>query len=1377
MVFYKQFLILFICCLLTSNIVAQNQYNFEHITIKNGLSQSVVSTIAQDELGFLWIGTLGGLNRYDGKTIKKYIADPNSEYGLTNGYITSICIDSINHFIWVGTRKGLNRIDPLTHKIKKYYQVSSSDSLISNYINVLALTSSFDLLIGTNNGLQKYNLESEEFEIISGSGVGDFFVGTEVTTIHTCKNGDFWCGTEKGLVNLNSSLEIIQVLNLKINKITSVYMDTKSFLWIGTEQGLVKYNSTEKESVSYLNSNENNSLSNNFIRAIQEGPDGNMWFATEFGLNKYNEGSDSFETLFSDLEKDSKSLISNYIRSLFIDQHGDFWIGTVGGLNKMNQSQKNFQNFQLKLNSKKTDLISDSKIPVWGIVEDNGAFWVSTMGKGVLKYSDSSFDPSSCVQMKTVHGLNGIELQSVFFVNKIDQNKLLLGTERGLLLIDRDWNLLYRYYTGDDPEVATTDDMFLCNVIDPWGNIWGGTLFGLNKINLEKISCENFFMSNSVTASLSSNLISSLMISSDSILWVGTNNGVYSAKLTESTSAENIVLKHFSTETSGKYKLSSNSISSFFEDEEGSIWFATNKGLNIFNKELDSIIQYTEKDGLINDVIYSIVEDEDDNLWLSTNYGISCFNPKTKTFKGFNDSDGIDNLEFNSGANFKDKKGYIYFGGLNGITKFHPKNIHIDTLTPKVVITNIELFQEALLPEKEYNGKVLLKKSIEYTDGIILNYKQNFISFRFAALHYRNSQKNEFKCRLIGFQDEWLDMGNADFINYPNLRPGKFTFEVKASNCDGVWSNIPAKFNIIIKPPYWKTYWFIGIVIILVLIIVILYIKLRELNLRQEKESLEFEVRQRTNEIEEAKEELKQANAFVESIISNAKDGIAVSNWEGYFKLVNEAFCEMLQYTEAELLEMNFKDLTPDIWKEVDKNATESLQTIGYVYVEKEYYRKDGSILPIGITAAIIKDDAMDRGIISIIRDNTERTNNIKEIEKYQNHLEELVHKRTIDLQEAKEHAELSDQLKTSFLANMSHEVRTPLNSIVGFAQLINVKNMDDSQKEMFTNLILKNSESLLLLIEDIIDLSRIETGEIVMQQKAVDVNRMIQLIYSRYSNVSAVIEKNIAINLIVPDEVKDIKIESDQHRIEQVISNLLDNAIKFTDKGQVDFGFKINGKEIEFFVEDTGIGISHDKLSYIFNRFTKIENDSKKVFRGTGIGLSLSKKIVELLGGEIFVETILNKGSRFYFKLPLKILREEKIFSNYIKMNQMKYSDKTILIAEDEKNNYLFLEAVLKGLGTKILWAKNGEEAITYVKEHDEIDLILMDIKMPILNGIEATMQIKEFKPELPVVAQTAYAMVNDKENILNAGCDDYITKPIDLELLYELLDKYLAS
>lgn len=419
---------------------------------------------------------------------------------------------------------------------------------------------------------------------------------------------------------------------------------------------------------------------------------------------------------------------------------------------------------------------------------------------------------------------------------------------------------------------------------------------------------------------------------------------------------------------------------------------------------------------------------------------------------------------------------------------------------------------------------------------------------------------------------------------------------------------------------------------------------------------------------------------------------------------------------------------------------------------------------------AVIFSDVTDRLMTeNLLRERDKKLQ--EQNEQYQALNEELT-RLYRDLFKAKEKAEESDKLKSAFLANMSHEIRTPMNGIIGFAGLLARDDLDEIKKAKYLEIIQKNSAQLLNIINDLVDISKIEAGQIELKPVSVELDKIMQEIAELYAPKA--LHKEIELQLI--QYSGPVKMLVDENKLRQVLLNLLDNAFKFTEKGKISFGYHIDNHTVIFSVRDSGIGIEDCYHQAVFDRFRQVEDGSTRKHGGTGLGLAISKAYIEKMGGKIWLESKLTEGSTFYFSLPyipdMPAKSEPQVVPGHKVYN---WASKTILVAEDEPLNFRFFEEILEDTNVNIIWVKNGREAVETCLKNDAIDLILMDIKMPEMNGYDATRAIKRLKPNIPVIAQTAYALIGDEARAKEAGCDDYIYKPLNISKLLRLISNYL--
>ena len=519
-------------------------------------------------------------------------------------------------------------------------------------------------------------------------------------------------------------------------------------------------------------------------------------------------------------------------------------------------------------------------------------------------------------------------------------------------------------------------------------------------------------------------------------------------------------------------------------------------------------------------------------------------------------------------------------------------------------------------------------------------------------------------------------------------------------------------------------------------------------------------------------------------ILSMAVDqspvSIFLTDIEGNIEYVNPKVIEITGYTTEELIGKNPKIFsaghTPiSVYKKLWKTITSGKAWYGEFHNKRkngEFFWELASISPIfnkngKITNYLaVKEDITDRkqkeADLIIANEKLAIQNNEKE-------------KLAKELLVAKERAEESDRLKSAFLANMSHEIRTPMNGILGFAGLLKVPGLTGEKQQKYLEIIEKSGARLLNIINDIVDISRIESGLMKVHIEETNINEQIENSYNFFKPEAEV--KGLQFSIENRLLEKEAIIKTDSLKIYAILSSLIKNAIKYTDEGTITYGYVNKGDELEFYVKDTGIGIPKDRQNAIFERFIQADVYDKMALQGAGLGLSIAKAYVELLGGKIWVESNEYAGSTFYFTIPWNIETKEKftVQKETVAENvENGPGNLKIVIADDDELSITLLSLLVQKYSSATIIAKNGIEAVEICRNHPDIDLILMDVKMPDLNGYEAAKQIREFNKDVIIIAQTAYAFSAEKEIAMNAGCNDYIAKPILIDSFIALLQKY---
>jgi signal transduction histidine kinase/ligand-binding sensor domain-containing protein/DNA-binding response OmpR family regulator len=1283
--FNKVFMTIVFLLILSFPVLSQNKdIKFKHLSSDDGLSQNFVSSILQDQKGFMWFGTKDGLNRYDGYSFVVYQNDPFDSSTISENYITALYEDS-RGYIWVGTLKGglncfkrdtetfirinfrshtkennnLNEIKSITEDSKgniwfatrgdglfrlsikngnprqsTYKQFTAEagnpGSLNSNIINCLLIDSKENLWLGTESGLNHFDFLTSKFKQFNiqtkNPNAPESPYQKSVSSIYESKSGELWLGTLSGLVKFDRKTGSYKLFphHYEIDRygwgnIIAIIEDLRGKLWLATPGELMRFDPAIN-SYDYFKNDPFNPKSVSFssISSLCTDKTGIVWVGTAgMGINLYDSKANRFYTLLR--KEETASRITGFsVRSILEESNDIVWVST-GVLYRWNRKTGELKSYETS-----SDRLDDfGNTGVWTMIKSaDGKIWTATT-EGLYRYDPTT---EKAKQYKFISLNNaGLPQKEVYSVFEDQQRGIWIATENyfsKLIDIEKGTFQNFRY----QPAPSNNEQVRPVICQDRKGIFWIGTKDGLIRFDIKNKSFQTFKNDPKNPQSLSNDYIKSIYLDnteSENILWIGTSGG----------------------------------------------------GLNRFDVEKKSFTQFSERNGLPNNVVYGILPDGKGNLWLSTNKGLSKFNTINKTFRNYDVNDGLQSNEFNTGAYFLSKNGEMFFGGIKGLNYFYPDEIKDNPHIPKIVLTNLKLGDQYITNR---NNKSVLQKTISETTELVLSYADDVITFEFASLDYSAPSKNRYAYKLENFNDDWIYSGSIRSATYTHLPFGEYIFRVKGSNNDGVWNETGIALKLIITPPWWSRWW--AYIIYSFLFLSILYaIRRYELN---------------------------------------------------RLKLKNQL--------------------------KVEKVETDTLRNL--------------------------------------------------------------------------------DQLKSHFFANISHEFRTPLTLILGQVESVLSSNIESKEKGKL-QVANRNARRLLTLINQLLDLSKLEAGSMELKAEQHNIISFLKSVFFSFESLA----ESKKIILKFESESANIPLRYDTDKMEKIICNLISNAFKFTsengeiklsvnivspnlfqkghselvsesstsmsvqkvnlkqvqvDKHSTSKETQLNSLSVEIRIKDTGIGIPSDSLLHIFNRFYQVDGSSTREHEGTGIGLALTKELVELHKGQITVNSKEGEGTEFIIHFPFVDLKAEaettleapsekiSIDYNFETIGKGQVSDfldtvsqihnslkeqtessiqhtEIILIVEDNTDVRAYIREQLEN-DYKVIEAGDGEEGIRNA-QIEIPDLIITDVMMPKMDGYQFSKNIRgdEKTSHIPIIMLTAKAGLDDKIEGLETGIDDYLTKP----------------
>jgi signal transduction histidine kinase/ligand-binding sensor domain-containing protein/CheY-like chemotaxis protein len=1384
---------------------------FKKLSTTEGLSVENATCILQDRKGFMWIGTRDGLNKYDGYEFTVYRSNPADSTSLNGNFIHDIKEDRQGN-LWIATSEsGISRYDWKEDKFIHYLNDPANPASLSNNVALSILVDREDnIWVGTKSGLDRLDKNTNSFihyrhhpeELAS-------LADNHVNTILEDSKGQLWIGTYNGGLDrfdkrtatfTHFRHDPADRHTISENNILSLYEDREGDLWIGTNgSGLNKLDRKTNTFTHFRHDPQNiNSLNSNTVRSIQEDGKGYLWIATENGgLSLYDKKNNFYRYVPDSNDPFAIGAISLW--NIYKDQKGNLWIATYGGgVSFMDNDPVKFECYQ-----KKSGNFTDNYVLAF-MEDDEGHTWMGT-GSGLLVL-DSKGDTLHHYHHQAAS--NSLPSDVVLAIRQSRDREIFVGTYRGglSLLKDPKASSFYNFPIDTAGNNGITSNIVHSLAEDKQGNWWIGTLSGgLNYYDKQRKTFTHYYYKTHAkdSAATTPPVIYTLLLDKKENLWIGTQGD----GLDVLDKARNR-FTHYSHRRKDPTSLSNDIINSIFEDSKGNLWIGTQEGLDLFHPDTGTFTHYSQKDGLANNVIQSILEDDHGNLWLGTNNGLSKFTPAAKTFRNYELNDGLQGNTFNHDACLKTTTGEMFFGGSRGFNRFHPDSVYTNPFIPPVFITDFQVFNKSVKPAKDSP----LTTHINEAREIILSYKQSVFSFEFAALNYTLPEKNQYAYRLEGFDREWNYVGTQRKATYTNLDPGEYIFRVKASNNDGVWNENGAAIKIVITPPYWGTWWFRTLVGIVVASSAFGYYWYRLQSVKKQKEELEKQVMERTREVMQQKQEMQdQSETLQLTVVKLYQQKKEVEQRREDAEKTRAEAVEARQEAERAnqaksvfLATMSHEIRTPmnGVLGMASLLAETSLTTEQQEYTDT--IRSSGDAL-LTVINDILDFSKIESGNLELDYHGFDMRQCLEEV---MDVFSSKAAQKGLDLV-----YQIDYQIPAQIVGD-GHRLRQILLNLISNAMKFT------SKGEIFVgvNLVNKDHHELELAFHVR------DTGIGIPPDK-------ISRLFKAFSQVDSSTTRKYGgtgLGLVISQRLVELMGGSITVESEQGVGTTFSFTIKTSESQEsirqyVHFNTVGNeGKKILLVDDNTTnltilktqleqwklsptLAISGEQALQILSYhegFDLVITDMQMPDMD-GVQLSQQIKIKQAHLPIVLLSSVGDESRKKYPDLfaavlnkPVKQQQLYRVIQSAFRPDGMPvtveahpsrqvlsegFAEKyplRILIAEDNPVNQKLAVRVLNKLGYReIDIATNGKEAIEKL-EQQFYEIILMDVQMPEMDGLEATRRIRAMAGERPVIiAMTANAMQGDREECIAAGMDDYIGKPIKLEMMVGMLEKWASE
>ncbi len=1348
---------------------------FSHLNESNGLPYGGVMSLAEDNMGYVWFGTQSGLFQFDG-------------YELSA--VTSS--ESVQKLILLGQ----GRFAAATpHGLQDHQEFLGESRFIGETpeaVHALALEGqdkATAVLFGTKDGLHRWDFANDQ--------TAPLWSGGNVISIVT-HDSDIWFGTRRGdLWRWNPDQAEAPLLWWRCAApISAILRDSRGALWIGTKGlGLYRLNGREVEARFTHEQTPYDSLPSNDIRCLYQDSQEQLWIGTPSGLGCLAPHDETIR-LYQETLSDPSSLGGNEIHCIYEDRRQVLWVGHEHGVSRFGLNQRWFVTEQHRPGDEQS-LVHDA---VYGMTATkDGHLWVGTAG-GISRYDVSQ---ESMRHRPLTPPLSTIEL-NVSALKHTPEDVLWIGTrDRGLLRWKESSNEIHHFPHEPNVNGSLPHDGVTALASDQTQQLWIGTHAGLAR-------WDGGPQFHTYEEEIGQASITDVHVDPGNRVWVAlANRGL--RIFDQQTNAWQPLGEVFENQT----------VTVIAQSQGESVWLGTKRnGIYQFHPDRGILAHYHRRNSSLPDnTIHGILLDFQGKLWVSTSNGL-CRQQVNGAFRIFDTGDGLASKMFHPKAFCQDHLGRLHFGGNRGFTTIDLETLPNSRAAQQAILTNLEINGEKIQPGPD---NAILKKPLAMTKMLKLPFGEwTRVALGFGTLDYTNPVKSHFRFRMLPLETEWVTSAEERRAVYTGLGVGDYTFEVQSSLDGQRWNPNSAAIAIRILPPWYFSPWALvmwaGVSLAAIVGTTLMWFQRQKRRLRRQQEVLENARNRAEAALASELQRTMVLTAASEQQISSTTEPYAktLENIGGYLSASFGSIYELAG--QGHHLILAGEHLSEETAMaglgtiSINEPMVKAVLETGRPFISEDISTDsrlravEAPLLAAGLQSLVIlrtTDRDQGNGIL-IVGDHRPRIwapNDVQLLETVASQIgQTIAHHRLIlmeketkqTLEEARGAAEEANQAKSDFLAKMTHELRTPLNSIIGFTQLLADDQTLSEDHCRTIGIIHASGNHLLETVNGILDMSKIEQGQIELNTEAFSLEKMLEevVIMMKARSDAAGLTLTAERNRDLP-----IRIETDKVKLRQVLINFIGNAIKFTETGGIKLRVKALGHaagvlnspytnpvRLRFEIEDTGCGIDEAEIGQLFEKFAQTAS-GRQSGQGTGLGLPISKSFIELMGGQVRVHSERDQGTIFTFDIVCDALPVEEIVepekpafgeSGVPQIAPMNEPFR-ILVAEDQLPNRILIRTLLTKAGFQVFEAENGKQAIEKCQECRP-HLIFMDNDMPLMNGLEATREILSWQVENPpkIIFLSAYAIESYRQEALQAGCVDYLTKPFDKHDLFEVIARH---